>query len=498
MLRAARQDEGNDDANDGDRARGGYVGARRRRRDGVAAQDSERLVGARGARRQAGSRRGAEAARGRLAAPAGADAGGGRRRVRRDRGGDGVEVDGAGRRRRGVLRSGDVPAGACVSRAGPPRRGGHRRHAGLPVSADGGRAAQDHLRRRRGRQRRRRRADAGQEADPVGSRQEADPVGRRPAGPAPLLVVVPRRCAQAIEQMPQDLDARVPLAVAADDLPRRVRRVGLVEHLLGGVDVFVPVLAVAPVLGADLPALVGIVLALLETPLLLVLGDGQEHLHQDHAVVDELALELVDLAVGALPRLLLAELLHALDEHAPVPGAIEDSPAAVLGHARPEAPQVVVLLLLVRRRADGVDVIAARVELLGHALDGAALARGVPAFEGEDDGPLAFARLELGLQDLELQLGERALVRLLVGHLRVVVELVQDPHEAMLHSRRALATRIPARRDRRWRAARRRRHRRALAVGLSPRRGDSVAIARAVAQRVPGDAGGGAARARRR
>ena len=97
MLRAARHDEGNDD---GARARGDARG----RGDGVAAEDSKWLGGARGARRQARSGRGPQAALGRLAARSRAVAGCSRRRVRRDRGRRVVEVDGAGRRRRDLLR----------------------------------------------------------------------------------------------------------------------------------------------------------------------------------------------------------------------------------------------------------------------------------------------------------------------------------------------------------------------------------------------------------
>ena len=80
---------------------------------------------------------------------------------------------------------------------------------------------------------------------------------------------------------------------------------------------------------------------------------------------------------------------------------------------------------------------------------------------------LRLARLELGLEDCELQLGQLLLVGLLVVDGGVVVELVQDPHDVMLHLRRALATRISARRDRRRPAPRRRGHRRALAVAAT-------------------------------
>ena len=65
-----------------------------------------------------------------------------------------------------------------------------------------------------------------------------------------------------------------------------------------------------------------------------------EQLDDAHAVVGQRALELVDLAVGALPFVLAAETLDPLDQHAAVPGAVEDRPVARRRAARvPEAPE---------------------------------------------------------------------------------------------------------------------------------------------------------------
>ena len=78
--------------------------------------------------------------------------------------------------------------------------------------------------------------------------------------------------------------------------------------------------------------------------------------------LDELVLEVVDLVVGAPPLVLLREALDALDQHAAVPGAVEDQDLAVARQVPPEAPQVVVRLLLVGRRRDRDDAVVARVE----------------------------------------------------------------------------------------------------------------------------------------
>ena len=66
-------------------------------------------------------------------------------------------------------------------------------------------------------------------------------------------------------------------------------------------------------------ALVGRGLAVAEAAQLLVLADVEPELEDDHPVLDELALELVQLAVGAPPLRLGRESLQALDEHAAVP-----------------------------------------------------------------------------------------------------------------------------------------------------------------------------------
>src|SRR5450432_1020607 len=78
-----------------------------------------------------------------------------------------------------------------------------------------------------------------------------------------------------------------PLALPRDGSPGGDLGARLAKHVVDGVFVRRPVLAVAPVILADLPALVGIVLALVKASKLLFLGDVQEELDDDDAVVDE-------------------------------------------------------------------------------------------------------------------------------------------------------------------------------------------------------------------
>src|ERR1035441_4986811 len=102
-------------------------------------------------------------------------------------------------------------------------------------------------------------------------------------------------------------------------------------------------------------------------------------LRQDDPKIFQLALEGVDLFVGALPFLLGGEALDALHQHAAVPGAVEDGDLAALGKPAPETVEVMAGLVLALRRGNGVDHVAARIEFLGDSLDGAALAGGIPA-----------------------------------------------------------------------------------------------------------------------
>src|ERR1017187_2612646 len=101
--------------------------------------------------------------------------------------------------------------------------------------------------------------------------------------------------------------------------PWRGERARPQQHIFHGFVVAAPFLAVAPILRRQLPALVRRVLALLE-PFQLFFGtDLQPELHHHGACVHKLPLEIVDLPIGPLPRVLRAESLPALHQHAAVP-----------------------------------------------------------------------------------------------------------------------------------------------------------------------------------
>ena len=161
--------------------------------------------------------------------------------------------------------------------------------------------------------------------------------------------------------------------------------VGALQHLLDRLRVLRALTAVLPVVRSQLPGLQRVVAALLEALQLLLVGDVQEELDQHHPLGRQRPLQLDDLAVGALPLLRRREALHALDQHAPVPGAVEHGHAAPAGQLRPEAPQVVVALLVRGRRRELRHAHVARVERRHEPLDRPALAGGVPALEQHAD-----------------------------------------------------------------------------------------------------------------
>src|SRR5437868_7943707 len=85
----------------------------------------------------------------------------------------------------------------------------------------------------------------------------------------------------ALAQALQRPDAREELAVGGDHVPRRGVRGRALDHVVHRALVLRPLLAVAPVLGRDLEALVGDLLARAEAPELLLRRDGHPELGDD-------------------------------------------------------------------------------------------------------------------------------------------------------------------------------------------------------------------------
>ena len=131
----------------------------------------------------------------------------------------------------------------------------------------------------------------------------------------------------------------------------------------------------------------------------------------------QLLLEIVDLRVSAHPVGLLAEPLDALDQHAPVPGAVENRKPPAPRDVPPETPQVRLCALFLGRRGDGNALIAPRIQRPRDAANRTALAGGVIALEYRNHRHLLQTRIAEQLIELSLPVFELLLIFLLLQHL---------------------------------------------------------------------------------
>src|SRR5438046_5666451 len=137
-----------------------------------------------------------------------------------------------------------------------------------------------------------------------------------------------QRSLEAPDNRLQHLDSREVLVVCFDQRPWRKLRRRAIDHVGDRLLVRAPLGAIAPVVRRDLEALERRLLARLEALQLLGLAHLEPELANNRVVVDELLLELVDLLVRAAPVELGTIAFDALDQHAPIPCAIEDRDAA--------------------------------------------------------------------------------------------------------------------------------------------------------------------------
>ena len=197
------------------------------------------------------------------------------------------------------------------------------------------------------------------------------------------------------------------------------------HHLVDGVLVLVPPLTVAVVLLSDLVLLVRGLLPGLEARELLLLRDVQPELGDVVPPVDELLFEVVDLVVRPLPLRSLGESFNALHEHPAVPRPVEDREPPGQRHVPPEAPQVVVLALILGRSGSRNHPVVTSLQRLRHPADHPALTCGVPTLEGQHRRHTAITGLntepvELGLLPAQLNLV------LLLGELLGQIHARQD------------------------------------------------------------------------
>ena len=222
---------------------------------------------------------------------------------------------------------------------------------------------------------------------------------------------------QGIDQRLRDDEVPVPLAVGRHDGPRRPGRAAAVDGVLVGLHVVIPQAALGHVLLRELPHLVGVLPARLKALLLLVLGDVQVEFQDHRPRVGQQLLEVVDLLVALAPHIFGGQVLHADDEDVLVLRPVKDADHSPSGRGLVDAPQEVVIQLLLGGHLETGHVAALGVHAVKDVLDGPVLARGVHALEDNE-----YRVFPLGPQDL-LQLQEALGVALQHLFCRVLVVL---------------------------------------------------------------------------
>ncbi len=177
--------------------------------------------------------------------------------------------------------------------------------------------------------------------------------------------------------------------------------------------------------GAQLPALDRVAQAVGEPAKLLGPADLEPELDERDAVPGQHALELGDLTEKLHGLFGAAEAHYPLDTCPVVPGSVEKDDFTRSGQVSDVALQVPLGLLAVGRFLQGDHARPARVEVLGEALDRAALAGRVPAFEQDHQPQARGLHVPLQLEQLDL---ERALrLPVLLARQALVVGIVLAP-----------------------------------------------------------------------
>ena len=132
-------------------------------------------------------------------------------------------------------------------------------------------------------------------------------------------------------------------------------------------------------------------------PLLFVAAHHQEDLQNRASIGRQIPFEPVDLVIPGMPHLLGIGAVDMRHDDILIMRAIEHRDPPVLRQLAPDAPQEVVLQLLLAGFAESVVVDAHRVALAEHMAHDAALAGGIHALQ-HDEQPTPYALDAVGIQ----------------------------------------------------------------------------------------------------
>ena len=212
--------------------------------------------------------------------------------------------------------------------------------------------------------------------------------------------------------MADAVQAGAALVVGVHHPPGGLLDVGVFEHVVLGAGVVDPAPAGLQVHRAQFPAFGRVDDAALEAALLLLVADREPVFDQHDARAHQHAFEFRAGAQELEILLLGAEAHDPFDAGAVVPAAIEQDHFAGRRQMRDIALEVPLGLFPLGRRAQRHHPAHAGVQTRGDALDGAALAGGVAAFEDHHDAqPFGLDPL-LQLDQLDLQIAQFVLVEL--------------------------------------------------------------------------------------
>src|SRR6266446_478597 len=117
----------------------------------------------------------------------------------------------------------------------------------------------------------------------------------------------------------------IPLLVSRNDIPGRFIGTALGERLLIGLLILVPVFALSPISSSDFPCIRLILLLGQKASFLLIVAHMQIELQNNHVILSQQALKVVNGGIAATPNLLWQQVMHAHDQHVLIVGAIENA-----------------------------------------------------------------------------------------------------------------------------------------------------------------------------
>ena len=212
------------------------------------------------------------------------------------------------------------------------------------------------------------------------------------------------------EQMRDAVQPCALLIVTVHDPPPRFRDVGTLEHFFLGGSIILPAPTRFKIHRRQLPLLERIVNTHVEAEFLLLVADRKPILDEDDPRSHQHPLKLGYIVEKLFDLHRRCKAHHPLDSGTIIPAPVEENDLAGCREMRDIALEIPLRPLTLIGRWQCDDARDARVQALGDALDGAALAGGIPAFEQYQDlQPLG---LDPGLQAHQLVLQPEQLLEI--------------------------------------------------------------------------------------